>query len=107
MLLSRIMIAAALSLAMVVSLAPGNPRERASARQVTRQCCKTHSNSGPQKGKCDGGPCAMACCRVIPVPPDSAAKMTLGAGVVEIVDCAPPVFHSLIDPEAIFHPPRV
>src|SRR5689334_9473852 len=102
--LSRIMVAAFLSLAMVVSLAPGNPRERASARNTAHQCC--HKNTPTQKNKCDGGPCTMACCRVIPVPPEYVAELTLGTESVEILDSALPVFHSLIDPEAIFHPPR-
>ena len=49
----------------------------------------------------------MQCCRLIPAPVDAAPELQQTDEAVEIAIVQPVSFHSLIDPEAIFHPPKI
>src|SRR5687768_15242729 len=96
-------------LAMVASLAPGSPP----AQHADAHGCCTTDESGstpantPKNDCCRGGQCALQCCRIIPATIDSLPPVVVTDHVIETAAVRPIPFHSLIDPEAIFHPPKV
>jgi hypothetical protein len=91
---------------MIVSLGAVHPAP-AAAPTKTHDCCKKNSQPAPAKKACHNGLCAMQCCRMIPAPVDSAPELSGHRALVEVAIVSPTVLHSLADPEAIFHPPRV
>src|SRR5690242_20001523 len=99
-----------ISVAMVVSVAPGNPSERPAkpgAHATAHDCCKNHKAPEPKENKnCKGGPCAMQCCRVVPLQADAAPQLVAVSSLVIDVVSPPLSVHSLTEPQAIFHPPR-
>jgi hypothetical protein len=104
--IGRIILGVMLSVALLVSLAPGNPSERPVTSQKAHACCHKDKDSAPAKNKCDGGPCTMQCCRIIPAQGDAVPALEDCTPLVEIVIAVPTSLHSLTDPQAIFHPPR-
>lgn len=91
---------------MLVSLTPGSPPTIESDGHA---CCKSDPDSrhAPKKNDCGGGPSAMPCCRIIPAVVDTAPELIGQTFVIQAAAAAPASLHSLSEPEAIFHPPRV
>jgi hypothetical protein len=108
-LIPRTIFAVALSLAMAVSVAPGNPAQCAAATAKAHDCCKKHqpTNATPKKGDCGGRSCAMQCCLVIPAATTAAPKLVASTTIVEMAIVTPATLKSLADPDTLFHPPRV
>ena len=103
----RIILASLLTMAMLASLTPGSPPRPHEGSSASKCCKKSDSPTAPAEKACDGGRCAMQCCRLIPAPVDAAPELQQTDEAVEIAIVQPVSFHSLIDPEAIFHPPKV
>src|SRR3954454_9151987 len=108
--ISRIIFALAVSVAIVASLAPSTHVMAAAAPAASKAdphaCCKKDQQH-PKKhsDSCDGKPCAMQCCRIIPAPADAAPRLVGRMTLVAVADILPSVLHSLTDPQAVFHPP--
>jgi hypothetical protein len=107
--LARTIFGIVLSLGFLVSLAPGNPSERplpSTPASDAHACCHKDKQPASKPQKCDGGPCSMQCCRIIPVQADSVPQLIGRTALVEVAVVVPASLHSLTDPQAIFHPPR-
>jgi hypothetical protein len=102
----------ALSCAMVISLAKGNVVVRLrSVEHVATQshdCCHKNipTDSQQKEDHCDGGACAMQCCRIVLATSTDVPQLTEIAAAPQVVIAWPVVSHSVSTPEAIFHPPR-
>src|SRR5688500_3893953 len=107
-LIGRAIFGILLSVAMLVAAAPVSHAKQSVASPKLHDCCEKEKSQQPAPKKdCSGGACAMQCCRLIPAPAENVPQLSGRVAVVETVIIVPNVLHSLIDPQAIFHPPRV
>jgi hypothetical protein len=104
----RAILALLISVAMLVAQAPASAAHCASSGDDAHDCCKKQQpcESSSHKDKCGSHTCAMQCCRVIPAPPDAVEALLARTLTHQVADVPPPALHSLIEPEAIYHPPR-
>ncbi|MEO6436548.1 MAG: hypothetical protein ABIP55_12425 [Tepidisphaeraceae bacterium] len=103
--IGRTIFAVLISLALVCSLAPAGPVM--ANKTSPAKCCHDAGAKHDTPRSCDGGPCSMQCCRLIPCPSDAVPPLEGEARVTLPVVLIPPAtLESLADPDAIFHPPR-
>ena len=102
--LIRIISALVLCLALVVSpavagFAPAAPADG---------CCGEERSGGEApRNECDSRTCVLPCCRPVPAQPDAISPLLRSTALVLDAPTLPTAqLDSVIDREAIFHPPR-
>lgn len=113
----RSILAATLSFAMLVSLAPrvrgACPAMSSSAK--SHACCRKHAPAKtqptdpqkPDQKRHDGGNCLMQCCQAITAAPVTLPPLLVGKLLPTTHAAVRPVtLDTLTDPQAVFHPPR-
>ena len=91
-------------LALLISLAPAG----AAPLTQAEPCCAGEPAGGDDHPRgCDSATCIGACCRIASIKPDALPPLDRCIEVaLDTPAVAPATLHSLIDPDAIFHPPR-
>jgi len=99
-------LAAILGIAVLIATMPADARAATSADP--HACCKKHQRSQmpAKKSNCPSGQCSLQCCRIMPVPAESAPKLVSCGTVVAELVLSPTQLNSLTDPDPPFHPPR-
>jgi hypothetical protein len=102
--LTRPILALFTCLALLISLAPGGAAPLAQADPC---CAGEPSGSDDHPNGCDSATCIGGCCRITSIKAEAVGALDRCIeAALDTTAVAPARRCSLIDPEAIFHPPR-